>query len=93
MTYTATLRVAIAIGNAYRPPMSPLELRIRHEREKRGWTQAQLADAAGVRQATVSEAENAASVTLATLEKLADALGVSASDLIVHKPAKRARRS
>ena len=64
--------------------MSPLALRIRPARRKKGWSQAELARRAGIRQATVSKYERAAltSVDLRMLDKLARALGVSPRSLI-----------
>ena len=64
--------------------MSPLALRIRHARGKKGWSQAELARRAGIRQATVSKYERATltSVDLRVLEKLAKALGVNARSLV-----------
>ncbi len=64
--------------------MSPLALRIRHARQRKGWSQAELARRAGIRQATVSKYERAAltSVDLRVLDKLAQALGVRSRSLI-----------
>jgi transcriptional regulator with XRE-family HTH domain len=85
--------------------MSPLVLRIRELREALGLTQAELAERAGVRRATVNRIENArvTAVDLEVLEKLADALRVepgfivvrslAASDSKVHLPkSQRSRR-
>ena len=79
--------------------MTPIRLRVRELRDARGWSQAQLAEIAGVRQATISEIESGAStaVHFATLERVADALGVDAAVLIDHrhgaqKPARRKRK-
>lgn len=67
--------------------MTPITLRLREIREAKGMTQAELAEAAGVRRATVSdiETEKTRRVDLETLEKLAVALGVNAALLIVHE--------
>jgi transcriptional regulator with XRE-family HTH domain len=64
--------------------MSPLALRIRQARQRKGWSQAELARRAGIRQATVSKYERAAitSVDLRVLERLAKALGVRPRSLI-----------
>lgn len=64
--------------------MSPLVLRIPQARRKKGWSQAELARRAGIRQATVSKYERAAltSVDLRVLDKLAKALGVAPRTLI-----------
>ena len=63
-------------------------------RDARGWSQAQLAEIAGVRQATISELESGGgtSVRFATLERIADALGVDAALLIEHSRAKPTAR-
>ncbi len=46
------------------------------EREKKGWTQKQLAEFAGISQANISKFENGNShPTLLTLKKIADACG------------------
>ena len=72
--------------------MSPIRLRVQELREALGWSQRDLAEKAGVRQATVSQAESGKGVNLATLEKLANALDVNAAALIVHERAPRGRR-
>jgi len=65
-------------------PMSPVQLRIREERKRRGLTQTELAKRVGVRQATISDLERRPiqrlNVTL--LERIARVLKVSATDLI-----------
>jgi transcriptional regulator with XRE-family HTH domain len=66
--------------------MSPFTLTVRVARERAGLTQEQLATAAGVRQATVSNLERAdppRRLDLVALEKVAKALGVSPSSLLV----------
>lgn len=68
--------------------MTPIRLRIKELREARQWSQRDLADRAGVRQATISQAEAGVGINLATLERIADALGVDAGYLIVHTPKK-----
>jgi transcriptional regulator with XRE-family HTH domain len=72
--------------------MTPMRLRVREMREAKGWTQRDLAREADVRQATVSKAEAGESITLATLVKLADALGVRAAFLIDHEPTTKRRK-
>ena len=63
--------------------MSPLRLRIRELRTRKGWSQAELARRAGMNVSVVNRAESgAAAATLTTLEKLAKALGVSARSLL-----------
>jgi transcriptional regulator with XRE-family HTH domain len=65
--------------------MSPIVLRVRELREALGLTQAELAQRADVRRATVNRIENAhvTAIDLEVLEKLADALGVEPGFLIV----------
>ncbi len=68
--------------------MNPIELRIRQLRQARGWSQADLAKRAGVRQATVSRIENnrVKSLDLAVFEKIAEALEVDPGYLVVKVP-------
>jgi transcriptional regulator with XRE-family HTH domain len=56
--------------------VSPIVLRLRALRERKGWSQAALAKRAGIRQATVSDLETgrSRSISLGVLERLADAL-------------------
>jgi transcriptional regulator with XRE-family HTH domain len=57
--------------------------RIRELREKRGWTQTDLAEQAGLQQSTVSKLERRPGLgDRATFEKIAAALGVSADDIV-----------
>ena len=65
--------------------MSPLVLRVRELREALGLTQAELAERAGVRRATVNRIENAkvTAIDLEVLDKLADALGVEPGFILV----------
>ncbi|MGH2625623.1 MAG: helix-turn-helix domain-containing protein [Anaerolineales bacterium] len=67
-------------------PVTPITLRIRALRERRGWSQAELARRSGVNQGTISRVERGETRTLAlhNLERLAKALGVSPRSLIVH---------
>ena len=70
--------------------MSPkrLGMRIRQEREKKGWTQAALAEKAGVSRVHLAniESDDAAAhhrtPSLALLDKLAKALKVSVAELL-----------
>jgi transcriptional regulator with XRE-family HTH domain len=75
--------------------MSPISLRLRELREAAGLSQVALAERAGVRQATVSDLETGKSkgIDFATLEALADALGTTAEQLLVHTPRRRRRSS
>ena len=65
--------------------MNPLSLRIKEVRVTKGWTQAELAEKAGVRRATVNRIENARvkAIDLEVLEKLATALEVDPAYLVV----------
>jgi transcriptional regulator with XRE-family HTH domain len=58
--------------------MSPIVLRVREARLRRGWTQGELARRAGVRRATINSLESGRRqrVNLGVLEKVAKALGV-----------------
>ena len=71
-------------ATAYALGMS-LVLRVRELREALGLTQAELAERAGVRRATVNRIENAhvTAIDLEVLEKLGDALRVEPGFLIV----------
>ena len=72
--------------------MSPIAIRLKEVRTSQSLTQAQLAERAGVRQATISYLETKARrVDLAVLERLAKALGVPALSLLEQRPARRAR--
>ncbi len=64
--------------------MSPLTIRLRPARLKRGWSQAELARRAKLRQATISKYERGSlrSIDLGVLEKLAKALGVPPKALL-----------
>lgn len=68
--------------------MSPLVLRVRELREALGLTQAELAERAGVRRATVNRIENArvTAIDLEVLEKIANALGVEPGFIILRVP-------
>ena len=59
-------------------------LRVRRERQRRGWTQQELADCVGVRRATVSDLERRISATaqLWLIERIAKALEGPAARLI-----------
>jgi transcriptional regulator with XRE-family HTH domain len=66
--------------------MGTVTFRVRELREARGWSQRDLAERAGVRQATVHqlEAGKTSRVDLDTLARLANAFGVDAGYLIIH---------
>jgi len=62
--------------------MNFISERIRHFREQAGWTQQELAEKAGLRQSHISRLEKGHhSPSVLTLEKIADALGISISEL------------
>ena len=65
--------------------VSPLRLRVKELREALGLTQAELAERAKVRRATVNRIENAhvTAIDMDVLERLAEALGVEPGFLIV----------
>ena len=62
--------------------VTPLTLRIRELRERRGWSQAELGRRAGVAASVVNRIERRGTIALSTLEKIAAALKVSARSLI-----------
>lgn len=76
-------------------PVTPIILGLKEAREAAGMTQADLADAVGVRRATISDLETGKSrrIELDLLERLALALKVEASSLIVEVPKRRGSRS
>lgn len=67
--------------------MAPIVLRIKDLREARGWSQAELARQAGVRQATLSAIENelTSGVDFDVLNRLAKALEVDPGFLLVRR--------
>ena len=67
--------------------MTPIRLRVKELRRARGWSQAQLSERAGVRQATIAEIEleKTSRVEFDTLERLAEALEVDPGYLIVRE--------
>lgn len=68
----STAALALAIG-----------VRVRHERQARGWTLDQLAEAAGVsRRMVVNVEQGAANPSVGTLLKISDALGVGLPALV-----------
>lgn len=76
--------------------MSPARLRLQELRAARNLTQSALAEAAGVRRATIVEIEGgkASRVSLDVLERLAVALGVDPGDLFERegKPKRGSRK-
>ena len=75
-------------------PMTPIVLRVKQARELKGWTQAELAERAGVRRATISsmESRTVQRVNLAALEKVAKALGMPTLRLLQEGPTKGGKR-
>ena len=73
--------------------MTPVVLRLKEWREKRGLTQAQLAEAVGVRQATISDLETGKSrrIELDTFEALAHVLRCKPGDLLEETTPKKGR--
>ena len=69
--------------------VTPIHLQVKPLREAKGWSQAELARQSDVPQSTISRLESGdqAAVNLVHLERMADALGVNASALILHVPA------
>lgn len=59
---------------------------LRAWRMARLWTQAELSQRSGVNHVTISRAENGESVSMATIRRLADALGTDAQTLVNRPP-------
>jgi len=64
--------------------MTATRIRLKELREARGWSQLELGEHAGVRQATISEMETGLTrrVSLEVLDRLARALGVQPGELL-----------
>lgn len=72
--------------------MVAIGVRLRRLRQEKSLTQSQLAKLTGVRQSHISKIENnRSSVSIETLEKIANALGVSPGRLIDGDPPGGAR--
>ena len=71
--------------------MTPLRIRLRDARKAKGLTQVQLAKRARVNQQDISRLEmgTTRTVNLAMLDRLAQALGVKATELLEDVPRKR----
>lgn len=71
--------------------LAPLVLTLKEAREARGLTQSELAEAVGVRQATISDLETGKSrrIELDLLERLAATLKVEAGSLLAHEPRRK----
>lgn len=74
--------------------VSPISIALREKRKERGMTQTELAEKAGVRQATISELETGETrrVDLDVLDRLCKALRVEPGELIVRAPTEKASR-
>jgi transcriptional regulator with XRE-family HTH domain len=72
----------------------PVSLRVKELRQAKGWRQVDLAERSGIDQGNISKIEQGQTrgVDFATLEKLADALGVDAGFLIVHERTTKRRK-
>lgn len=66
----------------------PLAFRVKELREARGWTQAELAERASLRAATLNRIENnrTSAISLDVLERIANALEVEPGFCIVRIP-------
>lgn len=85
------LRIATECAMAYRQGMTT---RVREMRQARGWTQMDLAEHAGTRQATISKVESRPEKTeLETLLKIANAFGCHVGDLVEGLPSPNDLRS
>jgi DNA-binding Xre family transcriptional regulator len=73
--------------------MTPIRVRLYELREKRGWTQQALSDAANVKQSTISELETGKRkrIDFAVLERLAMALDVEPGELLEREKKRRGR--
>jgi transcriptional regulator with XRE-family HTH domain len=85
----------MARGFSRRPDRAALAHNVKKLRIRSGWSQEQLAAAAGeMRQAVISEIETGkANPTMVTLEHIAAALGVRVYDLFRPQRAQSVRRS
>jgi putative transcriptional regulator len=85
--YTQVAILADPCRTQYILAMSPVGVRIRELRETHGWSQTELANHSGVRQATISDLESgkAKAVSFSVLERLSKALDCSPGYLIVEK--------
>jgi transcriptional regulator with XRE-family HTH domain len=68
--------------------VSPIRLRVQHFRERKGWSQAELARRSGVAQPIISrvEAGKTRTLSLENLEKIAAALDVAPGSLLERSP-------
>ncbi len=67
------------------PICASFGLAVKRLRESKGWSQERLAEVSDLNRSYVGEIERGIVVpSLVTLQKLADALGLAASDLVAH---------
>jgi putative transcriptional regulator len=71
--------------------VTPIRITLRDARKEAGLTQVELAEKAGVRQATISDIEKGKTtrLDLPVLERLCAALGVTPGELLIYEPAKK----
>ena len=77
---------------ASRPHANTIGGRVRSHRERREWTQAQLAAALGISKARVSQIERAEHLRSDTLDKIAAVFGCPPGDLLTDGEAKNRHR-
>jgi putative transcriptional regulator len=73
------------------PTVTPIRISLREARERANLTQMELAERAGVRQATISEMERGLTtrVDLDVLDRICGALGVEPGSLLVREPKRK----
>ena len=76
-----------AISHRFWNVMTPIYLRIEYYRERKGWSQAQLARESGVNQSIISRIESGEtqSIHFQNLHRIAKALEVPAAALLVEE--------
>ncbi len=80
--------------STYLPRVSPIALRLRELRQKRGLTQVELSKLTGIDQGAISRIENGhtGGIEFDVLERLCDALNCQPWDLLKRQPTPRKRR-
>jgi transcriptional regulator with XRE-family HTH domain len=73
------------------PAMTPIRLTLKQAREVAGLTQAELANAVGVRQATISDLETGKSgrIDLELIDRLCEVLRIEPAELIARDAKRR----